>query len=131
MESIKYLAIRIRELRTTWNSGEGLSQDALARELKVAPNTISRWETGVYVPSWTDVEKIARFFGVPMDSFHPPGTVEGESETWVSLLRTAKQLHPDDLEELKKYAEFRQTRRRFDEKTQRKQKSGRRGKKHR
>jgi transcriptional regulator with XRE-family HTH domain len=131
MEPVNYLATRIRELRTTWNSGEGLSQDALARELKVAPNTISRWETGVYVPSWTDVEKIARFFGVPMNTFHPPDTVEGESETWVSLLRTAKQLHPDDLEELKKYAEFRQARRRFDEKTQRKQKSGRRGKKHR
>jgi hypothetical protein len=34
-----------------------------------------------------------------------------EDENWLSLLRTVKQLHPDDLEELRKYAEFRKARR--------------------
>ena len=129
MDVLDYLAARIRELRVSYNSGEGLSQESLASHLKVAPNTISRWETGTYRPSIKDVERIARFFGVPMMSFLPSEMVDhDEDENIKALLRTARQLHPADLEELQKYAEFRRARGIFQGKTR--PRPGRKGGKH-
>jgi len=129
MELLDYLAARIRELRLSYNSGEGLSQDTLAKHLKVAPNTISRWETGTYCPSVMDLERIARFFGVSMMVFMPPEMIDAEAdENLKALLRTARQLHPADLEELQKYAEFRRARGIYQGKTR--PKAGRKGGKH-
>jgi transcriptional regulator with XRE-family HTH domain len=111
MELLVHVAARIKELRVSYNSGEGLSQESLATHLKVAANTISRWETGTYRPGLTDLERLSRFFGVSMMSFFPPELVEAEEdENLKALLRTARQLHPADLEELRKYAEFRRAR---------------------
>jgi len=111
MDLLDHIAARLKDLRVNYNSGEGLSQEALATRLKVAPNTISRWETGTYRPSVKDLEKISRFFGVSMISFFPSEMVnEDDDENLKALLRTARQLHPADLEELRKYAEFRKAR---------------------
>ena len=111
MDLLDHVAARIKDLRISYNSGEGLSQESLAAHLKVAPNTISRWETGTYRPSLRDLERISRFFGVSMMSFFPEQMVdEDEDENLKALLRTARQLHPADLEELRKYAEFRRAR---------------------
>ena len=111
MELLDHVAAKIRDLRVSYNSGEGLSQESLATHLRVAPNTISRWETGTYRPSLKDLEKISRFFGVSIMSFVPSEMVgEEEDENLKALLRTARQLHPADLEELRKYAEFRRAR---------------------
>src|SRR5215216_7962062 len=111
MDLLDHIAAKIRDLRVNYNSGEGLSQESLAVHLKVAPNTISRWETGTYRPSLKDLERISRFFGVAMTSFLPEDMVdEDEDENLKALLRTARQLHPADLEELKRYAEFRKVR---------------------
>jgi transcriptional regulator with XRE-family HTH domain len=110
MELVDHVAAQIRELRQNYNNGEGLSQEALANHLHVAPNTISRWETGTYRPSLLDLEKLARFFGVSIMSFLPPDMVDAQDDNLMALLRTARQLHPDDLEELRKYAEFRRAR---------------------
>ena len=111
MDWLDHVAAKIRDLRVNYNSGEGLSQESLANHLKVAPNTISRWETGTYRPSLKDVEKISRFFGVSIMSFLPDEMIdEEEDENLKALLRTARQLHPSDLEELRKYAEFRRAR---------------------
>lgn len=110
MDLPEYVALQIRELRDHYNNGEGLSQEALAAALKVAPNTISRWETATYRPGLEDLEKLARFFGVSIMQFLPPESVKRDSDNLVALLRTARQLHPADLEELRKYAEFRRAR---------------------
>ena len=111
MDLLDHVAARIRDLRVSYNSGEGLSQEALAAHLKVAPNTISRWETGTYRPSLPDLERISRFFGVSVMSFFPQELVDDdEDENIKALLRTARQLHPADVEELRKYAEFRRAR---------------------
>ena len=111
MDLLDHIAARLKDLRTSYNNGEGLSQESLANHLKVAPNTISRWETGTYRPSVKDLEKITRFFGVSIISFFPSEMVnEDEDENLKALLRTARQLHPADLEELRKYAEFRRAR---------------------
>lgn len=129
MDLLTHIAATLKELRLNYNSGEGLSQDVLAKHLKVAPNTISRWETGTYCPSVMDVERIARFFGVSMMAFMPPEMVgKEEDENLKALLRTARQLHPADLEELQKYAEFRRARGIYQGKTR--PKAGRKGGKH-
>ncbi|HEX6716999.1 MAG TPA: helix-turn-helix transcriptional regulator [Pyrinomonadaceae bacterium] len=126
MDLLDHIAARIRELRVSYNSGEGLSQEALATHLKVAPNTISRWETGTYRPSFKDVERISRFFGVSIISFLPSEMIDAEEdENLKALLRTARQLHPADLEELRKYAEFRRARSIYEGKTR--PKPGRKG----
>ena len=129
MDLLDHVAARIKDLRVSYNSGEGLSQDALAGLLKVAPNTISRWETGTYRPSLKDLERISRFFGVSMMSFFPEDMVDDdEDENLKALLRTARQLHPADLEELRKYAEFRRARGIYQGKTR--PRAGRKGGKH-
>jgi transcriptional regulator with XRE-family HTH domain len=126
MGLLDHVAARIKELRVSYNSGEGLSQESLATHLKVAPNTISRWETGTYRPGLTDLERLSRFFGVSMMSFFPPELVDAdEDENLKALLRTARQLHPADLEELRKYAEFRRARGIYQGKTR--PKPGRKG----
>jgi len=129
MDLLDHIAARLKDLRVNYNSGEGLSQDSLATHLKVAPNTISRWETGTYRPSVKDLEKISRFFGVSIISFFPNETVnEDDDENLKALLRTARQLHPADLEELRKYAEFRKARSIYQGKTR--PQPGRKGSKH-
>jgi transcriptional regulator with XRE-family HTH domain len=126
MDLLDHVAARIRDLRVNYNNGEGLSQESLATHLKVAPNTISRWETGTYRPSLKDMERLTRFFGVSINSFFPSEMLDTEEdENLKALLRTARQLHPADVEELRKYAEFRRARSIYEGKTR--PKSGRKG----
>ncbi|HEY9502457.1 MAG TPA: helix-turn-helix transcriptional regulator [Pyrinomonadaceae bacterium] len=127
MSLTSHVAAQIKELRTSYNHGEGLSQETLANSLGVAANTVSRWETGVYVPSLHDVEKLARFFGVSMMVFIPPEETEEDDDNLKSLLRTARQLDHTDIEELRKYAEFRKARSMY--KGKKRPKAGRRSKK--
>lgn len=111
MDLHDHIAAKIKELRVNYNSGEGLSQESLATHVKVSTNTISRWETGTYRPSTKDLERLSRFFGVPINAFFPSQMVrEDDDENLKALLRAARQLHPADLEELRKYAEFRKAR---------------------
>jgi len=126
MDLLDHVAVRIRDLRISYNNGEGLSQESLATHLKVAPNTISRWETGTYRPGLKDLERLSRFFGVSIMSFFPSEMIDDEEdENLKALLRTARQLHPADLEELHKYAEFRRARGIYQGKTR--PKPGRKG----
>jgi transcriptional regulator with XRE-family HTH domain len=127
MSLTSHVAAQIKELRTSYNSGEGISQETLAINLGVAANTVSRWETGVYIPGLQDVEKLARFFGVSMMVFIPPEETEDDDDNLKSLLRTARQLDPADIEELRKYAEFRKARSMY--KGKKRPKAGRRSKK--
>lgn len=115
MTLIEHVAKRIRELRGEYANGEGLSQERLAAELKVATNTISRWETGTYRPSIEDLEKLARFFGVSVLEFFPPeeAAATTTNEHVLQLLRVTKGLKTEDIEELQRYAEFRRARHRL------------------
>lgn len=105
MELLKYVGNRIRELRTGYG-GKGISQEQLAERIGVAPNTISRWETATYRPTLEDLETLSRFFGVTILEFFPQTEVPADEQV-NALLRTAKQLSPGDLEELRRYAEYR------------------------
>lgn len=109
MDLFEYVGNRMRELRQGYGGGEGLSQEALARALGVATNTVSRWETATYHPSLEDLDKIARFFGVSILTFFEPEE-RPANEKVVALMRAAEKLKPADLEELRRYAEFRRAR---------------------
>ena len=59
MDLLDHIAARLKDLLTTTVVKD--SQESPANHLNVAPNTISRWETGTYRPSVKDLEKISRF----------------------------------------------------------------------
>src|SRR5580693_1291924 len=108
MALIEHIGQRIREFRTGYGGGTGISQDALAKALGVASNTVSRWETGTYRPTIEDLERLARFFGKSILDFFPKENVHTERDERIdALLRTASQLNDADIEELKRFAEFR------------------------
>jgi transcriptional regulator with XRE-family HTH domain len=99
---------RIRELRLSYRRGS-LSQEGLAAELKVAANTVSRWETGTYKPRPEDLDKLARFFGVSITTFFPD--LPNENADVLALTSATAGLGKKDMEEVLRYAEFRKARR--------------------
>jgi transcriptional regulator with XRE-family HTH domain len=115
MTVLKTVASRIRELRTSYGGGKGISQEELAKELKIAPNTVSRWETGTYKPGIDDLERLARFFNASILEFFPAEKTEAD-ERVAALLRAAKGLQASDLDELKRYAEYRRAHSRLGQK---------------
>lgn len=94
---------KIRELRGA------LSQDALAAKLGVGANTVSRWETGTYKPTPEDLDKLARFFCVPITVFFPD--LQGEDPRVSTLTSALGGLDKKDFDEVIRYAEFRKARR--------------------
>lgn len=108
MDLFEHVGRRIRELRMSYGDGE-TSQEALANALGVASNTISRWETATNRPDLADLDKLARFFGVSILAFFPPDDAPKSDEV-SALLRAARQLSKEDVEELRRYAEFRRAR---------------------
>lgn len=48
---------------------KGLSQVEVAEELHVSRQSVSKWETGISVPSTDNLICLSQLFGVPMDHF--------------------------------------------------------------
>lgn len=103
----KLIGEKIRELRTTFQ-GRGISQEALAQEMRTTPNTISRWETATYKPAISDLQRLADFFGVPISVFFPG--LE-PNERIQALLSATGDLDDDELQEVTEYALYRKARR--------------------
>jgi transcriptional regulator with XRE-family HTH domain len=112
MELLNFIGNRIRELRAAYGGEGGLSQEVLAKRLGVTPNTVSRWETATYKPDINDLEKLSRFFGISILEFFPQQEALHDGPI-AALLRAAKELPAEDVEELRKYAEFRRARSMF------------------
>jgi len=109
MDIYTFIGTRIRELRDE----RRMSQDALAKQLRVSTNTVSRWETATYKPSIADVQKVADLFGVRLSSMLPDE--EEAPPVNKALLSATGDLPNEDIEELISYAEFRRARRRLEE----------------
>lgn len=109
MSIVKSVGDRIRELRTGYR-GRGMSQEELATNLKIATNTISRWETGTYRPSIEDLEMLARFFGISITEFFPDQQPQTRDKRLKALLRGAENLNDHDLSDVQRYLEFVQMR---------------------
>lgn len=101
----KFIGHKIRELR---ESNGGLSQEALASEIRTQPNTISRWENSTYKPKVEDLERLAVFFGVPISIFFPNSPEEKPELN--ALLSATADLHENDIKELTDFALFRKAR---------------------
>lgn len=106
MEIYRFIGDRIRRLRLE-QLGHVVSQEALAKALGTTPNTISRWETAVYKPSVVDLDRISRFFGVPMTAFFPEFEVPSRLN---ALMSATGDLDDDDIDEVTRYAQFRKAR---------------------
>jgi len=104
----EHIGQKIRELRLAYPKGT-LSQEALAARLKVAANTVSRWETGKYKPTPHDLDSLARFFSVPIAIFFPNLTADHARVT--ALTSATGGLEQKDFDEVIRYAEFRKARR--------------------
>lgn len=46
---------------------KGLTQAKLAKQIKIARQTVSRWETGASIPTAENLKYLCRFYGVPAD----------------------------------------------------------------
>ncbi|MGQ0445838.1 MAG: helix-turn-helix domain-containing protein [Beijerinckiaceae bacterium] len=103
----KQIGEQIRHLRITSPLGP-LSQEALAEQLKVAPNTVSRWETATYKPTPEDLERLARHFRVSITHFFPD--MKETDERVAALASATGGLTDKDFEEVLRYAEFRKAR---------------------
>lgn len=98
---------KIKELRSTYPKG-ALSQEELAKKIKVPPNTLSRWETGTYKPKAEDLDKLARFFEISITVFFPDQKTD---DARIQALTSATGgLDEKDFEEVVRYAEFRKAR---------------------
>jgi DNA-binding XRE family transcriptional regulator len=100
---------RLRDLRSGFAGGKGLSQEELARKVGVTANTISRWETATYHPDLDDLEKLARALGVSILDLLPTDDVKPQDQL-KALLRAAQGLSKEDIVELQRYAEYRRGR---------------------
>jgi transcriptional regulator with XRE-family HTH domain len=100
----KGIGEKIRELRT---SRPDLNQEKLAQSVGTTANTISRWETAAYKPSVADLEKLSRFFGVPITVFFPQMEPDIKLQ---ALLSATGDLGEEDLDEIVRYAQFRRAR---------------------
>jgi transcriptional regulator with XRE-family HTH domain len=106
MEIYKFIGERIRQLRLE-QMGHVVSQEALAKALGTTSNTISRWETAVYKPSVEDLDRVSRFFGVPVSAFFP----QMEAPSRLNALMSATgDLDDNDIDEVTRYAQFRKAR---------------------
>jgi transcriptional regulator with XRE-family HTH domain len=106
-ELYKRIGEEIRRQRMRSSKGP-MSQDALAKSLKIAPNTISRWETGTYKPTPEDLDQLARFFGVSITVFFPD--LKETAERIAALTSATGGLSEADFTEVVRYAEFRRAR---------------------
>ena len=107
-EIYEQIGKQIRELRTTLK-GQGISQEELAEAVSTTANTVSRWETATYKPSISDLERLARFFGVPITVFFPQAAPKARTN---ALLSATADLDDENLEEVTLYAQFRRARQR-------------------
>lgn len=98
---------QIRDLRTSVR-GRGTSQEDLARAVGTTANTISRWETATYKPAISDLEKLARYFGVSITAFFPEANPKARTN---ALLSATTDLDDADFDEVRLYALFRKSRR--------------------
>ena len=106
-ELYDYIGNKIRELRTHYPEGS-LSQDALAAGIKVAANTVSRWETGTYKPTPDDLDKLARYFKVSILTFFP--NLAPDDARVAALTSATGGLNDKEFEEVIRYAEYRKAR---------------------
>ena len=88
------LGTRIVELR----GARGLSQEALANELGISRQAVSRWERGEALPDTENLIALADLFGVTLDELVRGSSPEPEmeAETEVAAVADSRSKSPDE-----------------------------------
>ena len=84
----------LKELRKS----RKLTQEALSAAIGLSPNTISKFERGVILPSGKTIDKIAEYFGVDL------GLLFLDSDSFDSNIRAIRKATSDELK--KAYVDF-------------------------
>ena len=92
------LGRKIKELRT----GKGLTQEALAAELSVTPQAVSKWETGATTPDIQLLPQLAIYFGVTMDELFCM-TDDEELERIQNMIWDSRMLPQGELERAQRF----------------------------
>ncbi len=104
---MEFVGYRLRQFRTAYAGGKGISQEALAKAVGVSTNTISRWETATYKPTVDDLQKLALFFERSIVEFFPKYEALTTVEEHVdALARKARKLPGEVVKQLYEYVEF-------------------------
>src|SRR3954454_12639455 len=100
-----YIGKTIKTLREHYKEAGkiGISQEQLANKIGEPTNTVSRWETATYKPKIEDLEKLAKFFSVPIFTFLPPEQ-QPEKPELNALLSATADLTKTDIETLTDFA---------------------------
>jgi len=101
----QFVGQKIKEARTNFG-GSGISQEELAKELGVTPNTVSRWETAIYKPKLQDLDKLANFFGTTISSFFPADEQVVTHNTLLRAAKAAEDLPESDKKAIQDFIEF-------------------------
>jgi len=83
-----------------------MSQEAMAKALGIATNTLSRWETGKYKPTAVDLDNMARVFKIPISNFFPEDQ-DIATERVKALTSALGGLKDEDFQEVINYAQYR------------------------
>ena len=105
-EIYRFIGERIKYYREQFE----LTQATLGDLVEESTNTISRWETATYKPSVSDLDRLARTFGIALGALLPTN-YQSDSESQEALLSATGDLPQEDLEELRRYADFIRARR--------------------
>lgn len=68
------------EIFTKLRKNSGLTQQSIGTMLGVSNRAVSKWETGLALPSTDNIAKLSKIFGVPVDYFFGPKGDEGLTE---------------------------------------------------
>lgn len=49
-----------------------LTQDEVAKQMKIGKRTIINWEKGVVMPSFADINLLSKIYGIPIDNIFLP-----------------------------------------------------------
>ena len=113
------LMLKLREIRKKC----GLTMKELGAEIGVAESTISQYETGKREPDYETLLKLAEYFGTSVDvllrgepSSPSPSRPLAEAELKFALFGDSENIDDEDLEDVRKYAEFVKERKRAQQK---------------
>lgn len=82
------IGTRIRELRLE----RGLSQEALAEQLGVSRQAVTKWESGTSAPSTAKLLALCEAFGLSPVDLAGPGTAEKKNPPWKRAVLPAASL---------------------------------------
>ena len=78
--------MELKEKLVALRKEKGLTQSAVAEKLDVSRQAISRWESGIALPSTDNLKSLSALYGVPVDTIRIGKTVRRRREDSILIL---------------------------------------------